>query len=118
MRTFGDAVRVQSAGSAPTRVHPLAVRAMAEVGIDISAQSAKALDAVDLGAVDLAITLCGDGGCPVPPRGVVHLHWPLPDPAAARPGDSHARQLDRFRAVRDELSERIAALAAARRRKR
>jgi protein-tyrosine-phosphatase len=52
-------VRVSSAGSRPTEVHPLAVQALKEIGIDISGQSAKGLDAIDKESVDLVITLCG-----------------------------------------------------------
>ena len=56
----GDRLPVQSAGSAPSRLHPLAVRALAEVGIDISGQRSKSVDEIDSAAVDTVVTLCAD----------------------------------------------------------
>ncbi len=102
---FGDAARVQSAGSTPWRVHPLAIRALAELGIDISGHRSKSVDEIDLEDIDLVITLCADEVCPVLPNATKQLHWPLPDPAAAS-GDEDAR-LQRFRDVRDEIHERL-----------
>jgi arsenate reductase (thioredoxin) len=100
---FGHRVRVQSAGSEPSRVNPLAIEAMREVGIDISSHVSKSVDTVDPSSVDLVITLCADEVCPVGLAGVPRLHWPLPDPAA--PGG-----IERFREVRDELARRLEAL--------
>lgn len=105
---FGDAVRVQSAGSRPSAVHPLAVAALAEVGIDVSGQRSKPVSEIDAGSVDLVITLCAEEVCPVFPRRVRKVHWPLPDPAA-EPSPA-GRPLDAFRDVRDELARRIAEL--------
>lgn len=105
----GDRLPIQSAGSAPSRLHPLAVRALAEVGLDISAQRSKSLDEVDRAAVDTVITLCAEEVCPLWLAPARRLHWPLPDPA--RPpaaGDDEAAALAGFRAVRDELRERLA----------
>jgi arsenate reductase len=103
---FGDSVRVQSAGSRPTAVSPLAVAALAEVGIDIASQRSKSVAQIDADAVDVAVTLCEDEVCPIFPKRVTKLHWPLPDPAAEPSRTKHP--LDAFRAVRDELSRRIA----------
>ena len=103
-------LRIWSAGSAPTSVNPLTVRALAEVGIDAGGQRAKGLDAIPVGEVDTVVTLCAEEVCPVLPGTVRRLHWPLPDPAAAQ-GDAETR-LGAFRAVRDELSQRIASLFA------
>ena len=103
---FGDAVRVQSAGSKPSSVHPLAVAALAEVGIDLSRQRSKSVAEIDAGSVDLVITLCAEEVCPVYPKRVRKLHWPLPDPAAGPSVFAHP--LDAFRDVRDELARRIA----------
>jgi arsenate reductase len=105
---FREAVRVQSAGSRPTAVSPLAIAALAEVGIDIASQRSKSVDEIDADAVDVAITLCEDEVCPVFPRRVKKLHWPLPDPAAEPSATEHP--LDAFRDVRDELARRIAEL--------
>jgi arsenate reductase len=109
----GGRLRVQSAGSAPSAPHPLAVRALAEVGIDISAQRAKSVEEVDRAAVATVVTLCAEEVCPLWLGPARRLHWPLPDPARGEAGESEAEALARFRTVRDELLARIAALLAA-----
>jgi arsenate reductase len=103
---LGDRLPVQSAGSAPSRVNPLAVRALAEVGIDLSAQRSKSVDEIDRDAVGTVITLCAEEVCPVYLDDARRLHWPLPDPAGHEEPESAS--LERFRAVRDELRGRIA----------
>ena len=100
---FGDRVHVQSAGSQPSRVNPHAIAVMAEIGIDILTQTANSIDAIDVAHADLVITLCADEVCPVVPAKVKRLHWPLPDPVAA----PHDRIVESFRAVRDELKQRL-----------
>jgi len=95
-----DTVKISSAGSRPTRVQPLAVEALKEIGIDISDQRAKGLDGIDKSSVDLVVTLCTDQVCPYFPGRVEQLHWPLDDPAAE---DS----LDAYRRTRDELISRL-----------
>ena len=95
-----DTVKVSSAGSRPAEVRPLAVEALKEIGIDISAQRAKGLDSIDQDSVDLVITLCHDQVCPYFPGRVEQLHWPLDDPAAAD-------NLDAYRRTRDELTTRL-----------
>jgi arsenate reductase len=105
-RSFApEETQVSSAGSRPGRIHPLAVRAMEEIGIDIRDQWSKGLEEVDVRTVDAAITLCAEEECPLFPAGVLREHWPLPDPVVAR-----SEALDGFRAVRDELRRRISAL--------
>ena len=106
---FGDAVNVQSAGSEPSRVNPLAIRALAEIGIDITRHRSKSVGEIDPATVDLVVTLCAEEVCPVFLGKARRLHWPLPDPAAAE-GTGEER-LARFREVRDELMRRIEALA-------
>jgi arsenate reductase len=101
---FGDAARVQSAGSAPARVSPLAVRALAEIGIDISHHLSKGTADIDP-RVDVVITLCAEEVCPVFPGRVERLHWPLADPAAAQ--GTEEERLRRFREVRDEIRRRL-----------
>jgi arsenate reductase len=98
-RLAGNRLLVQSAGSMPTKVNPLAIRASAELGIDISAQRSKSVDEIDRASVDTVITLCAEEVCPVWLAPARRLHWPLPDPGAS---------LESFRAVRDELRRRIA----------
>ena len=105
---FGERARVQSAGSAPASVNPLAVRAMAELGIAISGQWSKRVDSIDPATVDTVVTLCADEVCPVFPSRVRRLHWPLPDPAGASGSD--AERLARFRVVRDEIAARLESL--------
>lgn len=95
-----------SAGSEPSRVHPLAVRVMRERGIDISAARSKSVREFLDQPIDTVITLCAEEVCPVLPRPVTRLHWGLPDPSAA-PGNE-TEQLQTFRRVADELAEHIA----------
>jgi arsenate reductase len=64
---FGAGVRVQSAGSSPSQLNPLAVTAMAEIGIDISGQMAKSVGTIDSSTVDTVVTLCAEAVCPVFP---------------------------------------------------
>jgi arsenate reductase len=100
--------RIQSAGSAPTRLHPLAVQVMDEIGIDISRQRAKGIEEVPLESFDVVVTLCADEICPVLPAMVERIHWPLPDPAAVR--GRRPERLRAFRRVRTELRRRIGSL--------
>ena len=98
----GDRVEVRSAGSAPKdAVNPAAVEAMAEVGIDISAQSPKVLTVDAVQASDVVITMgCGDA-CPIFP-GKRYLDWDLDDPAG--------KGVDAVRPIRDEIGRRVEAL--------
>jgi arsenate reductase len=108
---LGDRFDILSGGLEPSSLHPLAVQAMAEVGVDISQQSSKEIDVERLWSARMAITLCGDAEerCPVTPPGVLRLHWPLLDPAKAT--GSEEERLAIFRAVRDEILERMTDLA-------
>ena len=83
---FGERARVQSAGSAPSSVNPLAVQAMAEVGIDISGQWSKRVDTIDPATVDTVVTLCADEVCPVfpPACGACTGRSPIRRPPAGR----------------------------------
>lgn len=99
--------RISSAGSRPTGVNPLAVAALAEVGIDLSGQRSKGMEEIPAD-VDAVITLCEEEVCPVWLGQATRLHWGLPDPATAAGGD--AARLDAFRRVRDELRTRLAAV--------
>jgi two-component system phosphate regulon sensor histidine kinase PhoR len=103
--TNGD--RVYSAGTSPKGIHPLAIRVMREVGVDISTQRSKGLEEIPLHRIDQLITLCGeaDEQCPTLGGQVKHTHWPIEDPALAR-GDE-AEILKVFRTVRDEIRVRV-----------
>jgi arsenate reductase len=103
----GDRFTVESAGTKGTRVHPLAIEVMREVGIDITKQKSKSVDEVGEGW-DVVVTVC-DAHCPVPPRSGLRLSWRFPDPSAA-PG-TEAEQLATFRRVRDGIRTRVEALA-------
>ena len=98
-----------SAGTEATHVRPLAIRAMAELGIDISGQESKTLDRYLDEAFDVVITVCDDANerCPVFPAKTTRIHWSFPDPSRAT-GSDDAR-LDVFRRVRDDVRRRIAA---------
>lgn len=108
LRHVGGAnIEVFSAGTLPLGLHPIAVRAMEEVGIDISAQQSKSMDQFLNQSFDYVITLCdeADETCPVFGGGRQRLHWSIADPAAAR-GEEDER-LNAFRSVRDEVFARV-----------
>jgi arsenate reductase len=109
---FGGLVRVQSAGSAPSRVNPHAVAAMREIGIDITGQHSKSVDTIDPASVDTVVTLCAEEVCPVWPGSIARMHWPLADPASVEAHASAASVAARFRAVRHELQFRLWTLAS------
>ena len=99
---------IWSAGTEPRGVHPAAIEAMAEVGIDIRSQRSKHLNEVPWREADTVVTLCGEADeiCPAVASEVRRMHWPLPDPAAAPKQDQRAA----FRACRDEIRWRAACL--------
>lgn len=100
-------IEVYSAGSEPGRVRPEAISVLAEIGIDISAHRAKAIDEIPAHKVDLVITLCAEENCPAALGGARRLHWKLPDPAAPGLPDPRDERLAAFRATRDELRRRL-----------
>jgi arsenate reductase (thioredoxin) len=100
---FCDRARVQSAGSTPAGVNPLAIEVLAEIGIDITGQTSKSVDTIDPASVDVVVTLCAEEVCPVFLGGARQLHWPMPDPTAA---PSELKQ-QRFREVRDQIAARL-----------
>ncbi len=106
---LGPAVPVQSAGIAPSGVHPLAAQVLSEIGVDARRQRSKSVHEIDPAGVDTVVTLCEREVCPPALAHLRRLHWPMPDPLLGG-GDAHA-VLERFRALRDELGRRIEALA-------
>ncbi|MFG2607630.1 arsenate reductase ArsC [Streptomyces sp. NPDC048514] len=100
----GGRVEVRSAGSAPAdAVNPAVVKAMAEVGVDISAETPKLLTTETVQSSDVVITMgCGDA-CPVFP-GKRYLDWQLEDPAG--------QGVDAVRPIRDEIERRVRDLLA------
>lgn len=111
-KRFGVRVRVQSAGSKPSRVNPFAIEVAREVDIDLGGHTSKSVDTIDATSVDTVITLCAEEVCPVFLGHVRRLHWPIPDPASDDLSLSRDDMLERFRRARDELTTRIDALAA------
>lgn len=109
---LGDAFEVASAGSAPTRLNPYSVKAMAEIGIDISRHRAKSIDEFDLAEFDLVVTLCGEEACPLLPPKVERLHWPVDDPASDCAASSTGDMQRRFRNAREEIRAQLKRLAA------
>ena len=103
-RLAGDQVEVFSAGSEPAdRINPVAVEAMAEKGIDISASQPTLLEDSTLAQADVVITMgCGDA-CPFYP-GKRYQDWELEDPAG--------KPLDQVRRMRDEIERRVQGLTA------
>ncbi len=111
-RRLGPGVEALSAGTLPTdRVHPLAVRALAEIGIDISDQSPKTIEALGDAPVDLAITVCGNAkeACPHLPGAREQIHVGFDDPADAT--GTEEEQFAMFRRVRDEIAAEVERLA-------
>jgi arsenate reductase len=108
-------LRVASAGSQPSGyVHPLAIKAMAEIGIDISDHTSKHMNDFLKEQVETVITVCGnaDQVCPVFPGQIHRHHWGFDDPAQAKGTDEE--QMLVFRQVRDEIKRVFEAYAAGR----
>jgi arsenate reductase len=106
----GDWLQVGSAGIQSHGLNPLAVKVMAESGVDISGQQSTKLTDDMLSAADYLVTVCGhaDEHCPVLPASVRKEHWPLSDPAKAK--GSADEVLAVFRASRDDIRRRVAEL--------
>jgi arsenate reductase len=108
----GERYEPASAGTEATRVHPLAVRAMAEVGVDLGRHTSKALERFLDERWDWVITVCDDANeaCPVFPGAAQRLHWSFNDPSRATGTDEE--RLAVFRRVRDEIREKLTAWLA------
>ena len=104
----GDRFEAASAGTEQTTVNPLAIRVMAERGIDISGQTSKRYDGLMHERWDALITVCDDANerCPFIPGVQKRLHWSFEDPSRAT-GSDEAR-LATFRKVRDQIEARLA----------
>lgn len=105
---LGGRWEARSAGTAPAdRVHPLAVLAMAEAGVDISGSRPQHVGGFLDQPWDLVVTVCDSAreSCPTFPRPVPRLHLSFPDPAAAEGTDDERMAV--FRRVRDEILDRL-----------
>jgi arsenate reductase len=108
LRTLaGNRFEVVSAGTHATRVHPLAIRAMADVGIDLSRHASKVVGDLVEQPWDYVITVCdaANEACPVFPKKSSRLHWSFEDPSQAAGTDD--QRLEVFRRVRDQIKRRI-----------
>lgn len=103
----GGRFEVCSAGTAPQSLNPLAVQAMAELGIDISGHYSKDVSVYQGEQFDYVVTVCDRArdNCPVLPGEHNQLHWGFRDPAAAT--GSESERLQQFREVRDEIGAKI-----------
>jgi arsenate reductase len=103
----GDRFEVQSAGTEKTAVNPLAIRAMAERGVDISGHSSKLYTGLMQEPWDYLITVCDDANerCPFVPGVQRRLHWSFEDPSRAQGSDEE--RLATFRKVRDQIEQRL-----------
>lgn len=103
----GDRFEARSAGNEVSEVRPLAVRAMSEIGIDISRKRSKAVGEFNGQHFDYAVTVCDDAeeACPFFPGAGAQLHWSFDDPSAAQGTDDERLQV--FRRVRDEIAGNV-----------
>ena len=100
----GDLFEVHSAGSQPAGcVHPKAIAALDEIGIDISSQESKHMDQFLDRDIQTVITVCGnaDQACPVYPGQLYRYHWGFVDPAKVE--GPEAEVMDAFREIRDQI---------------
>lgn len=103
----GDRFEAYSAGTEQTRVRPLAIEAMREVGVDISGQESKTLERYLEESFDYVVTVCdlANEACPFFPNASERLHWSFPDPSKAE--GTEEEQLAFYGKVRDEIQARI-----------
>jgi arsenate reductase len=108
-----ERVEVFSAGTVATRVHPLAIAAMAEKRMDLRGQRSKHMDELAEERFDYVITVCDNANesCPIFPGSPERIHWSIADPSAVE-GDEEVK-LRAFRAALDELATRIRSLLSA-----
>ena len=103
----GDRFNVFSAGSHPSRVHPMSNKVMEEVGIDISHHTSNDIEEYLHKGIDIVITVCDNANklCPVFPGKVERLHWSIDDPFKG--WDYNENEMDCFRETRQEIEYRI-----------
>ena len=104
----GDRFEAQSAGTEKTSVNPLAIRVMAERGIDLGGHTSKTYDGLMPERWDYLVTVCDDANerCPFVPGSVKRLHWSFEDPSRATGAEDERVQV--FRRVRDQIQQRLA----------
>ena len=104
---YADRYEAFSAGTEVTRVHPMAITLMREIGIDISGYRSKLLDEFFGKGIATVVTVCdsAQGACPVFPKAAEVIHQSFPDPSAFTGSDEEIRA--RFRKARDEIIQWI-----------
>jgi len=109
LKKYRESWHIESAGTFPVGINPMAVAVMAESGIDISKNSSKSVSRFISSSFDLVITVCDNArrSCPVFPGDDTtrYIHWSFEDPSAV-PG-SYEERLDSFRETRDLIEEKI-----------
>ena len=100
-------LKIFSAGLEPKGVHPMAIKVMQEIGVDISHHKSKNISEIPFGEINIVITLCGDATerCPIFPGKVKKIHWALEDPAKAQGSEEEIFQV--FGKVRDKIKSYI-----------
>jgi len=103
----GDRYEVFSAGTVATKVNPLAIKAMAEKGIDISHHTSDHIDKYMGMEFDYVITVCDNANetCPYFPTTKTQWHWSFEDPSAG--GGTEEERLAKFREIRDQIEQRL-----------
>ena len=102
-RDLAPDLDIWSAGTEPSHVRPQVRRVLYEVGFDDKGLRSKTLFEVGMDEIDVIVTLCREEQCPILPGKKRHVHWPLPDPAAAPDTEKD----EAYRATRDELIRRL-----------
>ena len=103
----GDKFDVFSAGSHPSLVHPMSIKVMKEIGIDITAHNSDPISKFLSKNINIVVTVCdnADKICPVFPGKVERIHWSIKDPFKG--WNSHPDDLVNFRKTREDLTARI-----------
>ena len=103
----GNRFNVFSAGSLPSRVHPMSIKIMKEIGIDISHHTSDHIDDYMDKGIDIVITVCDNANklCPIFPGNIDRLHWSIDDPFKG--WDYNENEMDCFRETRLEIEYRI-----------
>ena len=103
----GEGYEVFSAGTKPTQVNPRAIKAMLEIGIDISGHKSKSVNKFLQKEIDTVITVCDSARetCPVFPNSKENFHWSFEDPAEADGSDTQIMEV--FRDVREQIRARL-----------
>ncbi len=103
---YGAFYNIESAGTHPSYVHPLAIAVMKEIGIDISAHRSKSVLEFNEKPIDLVITVCGNAeSCVRFPQGIKKVHWGFENPAGYF--EDPERELEKFRQVRDKIDQKM-----------